>query len=227
MLAIKKYIMNGEIRQLNPDWEAAQIANFKDTMQSDTGNGMRASFAFYPFVNRSTALPIVSYPNQVNLFELDSDDDSESDNDSSDDDEVEDKTVKKNGTVAIVKPTEEYEEAIQDYQSQWQLQALQEYENLAALQEYEDIMKSGSFVVNHNSALDRQMQLELEQILERYEIPGGMLSKLMSLEDYGIAEIIVDGVTRYHNAADGLVPWRERPEHFRKNCIARIPPLEP
>ena len=25
---------------------------------------------------------------------------------------------------------------------------------------------------------------------------------------------------------DGVVPWRERPEHFRKNCIARIPPLE-
>ncbi|MYH58038.1 MAG: metal-binding protein, partial [Boseongicola sp. SB0675_bin_26] len=25
----------------------------------------------------------------------------------------------------------------------------------------------------------------------------------------------------------GLVPWRERPEHFRKNCIARIPPIEP
>ena len=39
-------------------------------------------------------------------------------------------------------------------------------------------------------------------------------------------EIILDGVNKYLNAADGLVPWRERPEHFRKNCIARIPPLE-
>ena len=39
-------------------------------------------------------------------------------------------------------------------------------------------------------------------------------------------ETIVDGVNKYLNAADGLVPWRERPEHFRKNCIARIPPLE-
>ena len=38
-------------------------------------------------------------------------------------------------------------------------------------------------------------------------------------------EIIVDGATRYYNAADGLVPWRERPEHFRKNCVARIPPM--
>lgn len=39
------------------------------------------------------------------------------------------------------------------------------------------------------------------------------------------AETVLDGAQRYHAAADGLVPWRERPEHFRKNCIARIPPL--
>ena len=39
-------------------------------------------------------------------------------------------------------------------------------------------------------------------------------------------ETVVEGVTRYAATPDGLVPWRERPEHFRKNCIARIPPLE-
>ncbi|MEX0287070.1 MAG: DUF1636 family protein [Paracoccaceae bacterium] len=39
-------------------------------------------------------------------------------------------------------------------------------------------------------------------------------------------DTIIDGATRYRDAADGLVPWRERPEHFRKNCIARIPPME-
>lgn len=39
--------------------------------------------------------------------------------------------------------------------------------------------------------------------------------------------IVLEGVARYRATADGLVPWRERPEHFRKNCIARIPPLEP
>lgn len=37
---------------------------------------------------------------------------------------------------------------------------------------------------------------------------------------------IREGVARYHASADGIVPWRERPEHFRKNCIARIPPME-
>lgn len=37
---------------------------------------------------------------------------------------------------------------------------------------------------------------------------------------------ILDGVQKYAATLDGLVPWRERPEHFRKNCIARIPPIE-
>jgi predicted metal-binding protein len=39
-------------------------------------------------------------------------------------------------------------------------------------------------------------------------------------------DVVVDGANRYAATADGLVPWRERPEHFRKNCIARIPPLD-
>ena len=43
----------------------------------------------------------------------------------------------------------------------------------------------------------------------------------------GAADTIADGVTRYFETEDGLVPWRQRPEHFRKNCIARIPPLDP
>jgi len=40
------------------------------------------------------------------------------------------------------------------------------------------------------------------------------------------ADMVVNGIARYAATADGLVPWRERPEHFRKNCIARIPPQE-
>lgn len=37
---------------------------------------------------------------------------------------------------------------------------------------------------------------------------------------------ILDGVSRYRATPDGLVPWRERPDVFRRNCIARLPPLE-
>lgn len=40
------------------------------------------------------------------------------------------------------------------------------------------------------------------------------------------AALIHDGVTKYAATTNGLVPWRERSIHFRKNCIARIPPLE-
>jgi len=40
------------------------------------------------------------------------------------------------------------------------------------------------------------------------------------------ADLILEGAAKYAATADGLVPWRERSEHFRKNCIARIPPLE-
>jgi predicted metal-binding protein len=36
---------------------------------------------------------------------------------------------------------------------------------------------------------------------------------------------IVAGATAYANAPDGLVPWRERPVIFRKQSLARIPPM--
>lgn len=38
------------------------------------------------------------------------------------------------------------------------------------------------------------------------------------------APAILQGAARYAATADGLVPWRERPEIFRKQSIARIPP---
>ncbi len=39
-------------------------------------------------------------------------------------------------------------------------------------------------------------------------------------------ETILDGVRRYAATTDGLVPWRERPEAFRKGVVARIPPFK-
>ena len=35
---------------------------------------------------------------------------------------------------------------------------------------------------------------------------------------------VVEGIRRYKAAPDGLVPWKQRPLHFRKHCIARLPP---
>ena len=37
---------------------------------------------------------------------------------------------------------------------------------------------------------------------------------------------LLDGAARYAATADGLIPWRERPQILRKGVIARIPPLE-
>jgi predicted metal-binding protein len=34
------------------------------------------------------------------------------------------------------------------------------------------------------------------------------------------------GAAAYARAPDGIVPWRERPVIFRKQSLARIPPLE-
>jgi len=36
---------------------------------------------------------------------------------------------------------------------------------------------------------------------------------------------ILDGIRAYAATPDGLVPWRGRPQVFRKQSIARIPPL--
>lgn len=55
---------------------------------------------------------------------------------------------------------------------------------------------------------------------------GGRWTYVYGQLDADMAEVVHEGATKYHATADGLVPWRERPEHFRKNCIARIPPQE-
>lgn len=56
--------------------------------------------------------------------------------------------------------------------------------------------------------------------------PGRWTYVYGNLDEAAHAALIVEGAAKYRDAPDGLVPWRERPEHFRKNCIARIPPLE-
>ena len=41
------------------------------------------------------------------------------------------------------------------------------------------------------------------------------------------ARIILDGVGLYAGTPDGIVPWKQRPEAFRKGVVARIPPFPP
>ena len=39
------------------------------------------------------------------------------------------------------------------------------------------------------------------------------------------AKDVIAGATAYASAPDGIVPWRSRPEIFRKQSLARIPPI--
>lgn len=43
--------------------------------------------------------------------------------------------------------------------------------------------------------------------------------------DTHVADILA-GTSAYAQTEDGLVPWRERPVIFRKQSLARIPPME-
>lgn len=44
--------------------------------------------------------------------------------------------------------------------------------------------------------------------------------------DASLSDVVVEGSAAYHDTTDGLIPWRSRSQHFKKNCIARIPPME-
>lgn len=41
-----------------------------------------------------------------------------------------------------------------------------------------------------------------------------------------LAEVLRDGARLYAETPDGVIPWRQRPEHFKRNCVARIPPAD-
>ncbi len=48
-----------------------------------------------------------------------------------------------------------------------------------------------------------------------------------NVDEVSQPDMLIDGSARYHATSDGLIPWRERPDHFKRNCVARIPPMEP
>lgn len=54
--------------------------------------------------------------------------------------------------------------------------------------------------------------------------PGRWTYVYGDLDPAASAAVILDGVRRYAETPDGIVPWRERPDIFRKGVIARIPP---
>ena len=55
--------------------------------------------------------------------------------------------------------------------------------------------------------------------------PGKWVYVYGRLTEADAADILA-GAAAYAAAADGISPWRERPLIFRKQSLARIPPLE-
>ncbi|MFE1600970.1 DUF1636 family protein [Methylobacterium sp. ID0610] len=55
--------------------------------------------------------------------------------------------------------------------------------------------------------------------------PGRWTYVYGDLDPANAAAILRDGLPRYAATPDGIVPWRERPEAFRKGVVARIPPF--
>lgn len=37
-------------------------------------------------------------------------------------------------------------------------------------------------------------------------------------------DMLTDAAALYHATEDGLIPWRARPDHLKRNCVARVPP---
>ncbi|MEL7206176.1 MAG: DUF1636 domain-containing protein [Pseudomonadota bacterium] len=46
-----------------------------------------------------------------------------------------------------------------------------------------------------------------------------------NLHEASDTDLLLEGISLYRDTRDGLIPWRQRPEHFKRNCIARVPPL--
>ncbi|MCT4556737.1 MAG: DUF1636 domain-containing protein [Pelagimonas sp.] len=46
-----------------------------------------------------------------------------------------------------------------------------------------------------------------------------------NVDETSHSDEVLEGAAKYHNTTDGLVPWRERSELFKRNCIGRVPPL--
>lgn len=56
--------------------------------------------------------------------------------------------------------------------------------------------------------------------------PGKWSYVYADLDPAAHAEAVLHGAALYAASPDGIVPWRERPEVFRKQSVARVPPLE-
>jgi hypothetical protein len=74
---------------------------------------------------------------------------------------------------------------------------------------YHQVVEPEIFVSNNNDELVHDGLGELNQVLAKYEVPAGLLGKLLLLRNYAVAEIIVDDSGSMGARTDALGPQGE------------------
>lgn len=141
----QKYTTQDGIRKYNPAWSPSQPT---------TATAIPTATAF-PFINQSTALPVIPAPTATYL----------------DEEEI------------VIVPTSAYDAAVVQYH-----------------QEAEPEIYLGGYQ-GEGDSLD-----ELNAILAKYEVPCGMLAKLLELRQFDVAEIIVDDSGSMRRMTDAKDP---------------------
>jgi predicted metal-binding protein len=55
--------------------------------------------------------------------------------------------------------------------------------------------------------------------------PGKWTYVVGDLDKEAGVDDVIDAALKFAATADGIIPWRERPQSFRKGVISRVPPL--
>jgi len=55
--------------------------------------------------------------------------------------------------------------------------------------------------------------------------PGKWTYVVGDLDHRDHVDDVIATAVRYGTTADGIIPWRERPQSFRKGVVSRIPPI--
>jgi len=100
-----------------------------------------------------------------------------------------------------------------------------------------DVKRPGAILLDHLEAADLPDGIEVRSVECLSNCSQGCTIALRStgrwtyiygnIDPETQIETVIEGATRYAETVDGRVPWRERPQHFKKNCIARLPPIPP
>ena len=80
------------------------------------------------------------------------------------------------------------------------------------------------FIARDGRVIKRIVNLPARRVSVALSAPGRWSYVYGRLSDANAPDVVA-GAASYAAAPDGIVPWRSRPEIFRKQSLARIPPI--